>query len=168
MLLSPLDHQAMVYQAFGFIQVHQYSTLIGLLCLYILYVRYRSGLHRIPGPWLASISSIWRFIIVWKQDMPATSIRLHQKYGPLVRIGPYHVSVADPDAVKIIYGADSRYHKVRRPFQTHNVCLTRTRRQHSIRQPKPVTRVISYPTCFQLQEVTTMLASGELQDRCIQ
>lgn len=43
--------------------------------------------------------------------MPATSIKLHAKHGPLVRIGPHHVSVADPEAVKIIYGTDGRYQK---------------------------------------------------------
>ena len=49
--------------------------------------------------------------------MPATSIQLHNKYGPLVRIGPYHVSVADSEALKVIYGADGRYHKVRSLFK---------------------------------------------------
>ena len=97
----------------GKLFAHQYLTLVGLLCLYTLFVRYRTGLRRIPGPWIASVSSIWRFVVVWNQDMPSTSIRLHEKYGPLVRIGPSHVSVADPDALKVIYGPDSRFQKVR-------------------------------------------------------
>lgn len=116
MLLSSFDHRAVIYRAFGYLQAHQYCTLLGLLCLYVLYVKYRSELRRIPGPWLASVSSFWRFSVVWRQDMPATSIRLHEKHGPLVRIGPYHVSVADPEALKVIYGADGRYQKVRWPI----------------------------------------------------
>ena len=146
---------------------HQWFALLGLVCLYFLFVKYRSGLHRIPGPWLASISSIWRFSIVWKQDMPATSVRLHEKYGSLVRIGPYHVSVADPEALRIIYGADSRYQKVRKAFQTHKVWLTRICSPHSIKQPKPVTKAMSSPTFFQLQEVTSMPGSEKLRGMCI-
>ncbi|CAF9933472.1 MAG: hypothetical protein ALECFALPRED_005602 [Alectoria fallacina] len=111
MLLSSPDYRVVVYRGFGYVQAHQCLTLLGLFCLYVLFVKYRSGLRRIPGPWLASVSTIWRFAIVWKQDMPATSIRLHEKHGPLVRIGPYHVSVADPEALKVIYGADTRYQK---------------------------------------------------------
>lgn len=39
------------------------------------------------------------------------AIKLHQKYGPLVRVGPSHVSVSDPDAVKIIYGINTGFTK---------------------------------------------------------
>lgn len=31
-------------------------------------------------------------------------INLHEQYGPLVRTGPNEVSVADPAAIKKIYG----------------------------------------------------------------
>jgi hypothetical protein len=74
--------------------------------------RYRRGLWNLPGPFLASLTSLWRLYIVWREDMPWTSIRLHKKLGPFVRIGPNHVSIALPDAVKVIYGAGSSYNKV--------------------------------------------------------
>ena len=167
MLQLPVDHRAVVYRVTNYLWKHQFLTLLGLLCLYVLCVRYRSGLRRIPGPWLASISSIWRFAVVWRQDMPATSIKLHARHGPLVRIGPHHVSVADPEAVKIIYGADSRYQKVWRQLQLCRVWLTRIARQLSIKQLKLVTRELFSPTCLHLQAVTIMLASEELQDTCI-
>ncbi len=112
MLFSSLDHHDTIYPFSGTLLAHQYLMLLGFVCLYILYVKYCTGLSRVPGPWLASISGIWRFLVVWNQDMPLTSLRLHQKYGPLVRIGPTHVSIADPEALKIIYGPDSRYQKV--------------------------------------------------------
>ena len=117
MLSSSFAYRCLIYGSFH-AQEHRFLAFLGLLCLYILLVKYRNGLRRVPGPWLANVSSIWRFAVVWRQDMPATSIRLHEKHGPLVRIGPNHVSVADPEAVRIIYGADSRYQKVCGLFQT--------------------------------------------------
>ena len=112
MLLSLIDLNATNY-FLNCVQSYRYLILFGVFCLYVVLVRYRAGLRDIPGLWFASVSSIWRFAVVWKQDMPATSVRLHEEYGPLVRIGPHHVSVADPEALKVIYGADGRYHKVR-------------------------------------------------------
>ena len=158
MLELSFDHGTVIYRVITCLWKHQFLTLLGLLCLYILFVRYRNGLREIPGPWSASISSIWRFTVVWRQDMPATSIKLHAKHGPLVRIGPHHVSVADPEAVKIIYGADSRYQKVPRQFQLCRVWLTRSARRHSIKQLKPVTKEMCSPICLHPQAVTITLA----------
>ena len=158
MLQLSFYHGAVIYRVTTYLWKHPFLTLLGLLCLYILFVRYRNGLREIPGPWLASISSIWRFAVVWRQDMPATSIKLHAKHGPLVRIGPHHVSVADPEAVKIIYGADSRYQKVPRQRQLCRVWLTRSARLHSIKQLKPVTRDMCSPICLHPQAVTITLA----------
>ena len=42
-----------------------------------------------------------------------TAIALHKKYGPLVRIGPNHVSVSDPKAINIIYGLKTGFTKVK-------------------------------------------------------
>lgn len=38
-------------------------------------------------------------------------MKLHHKYGPLVRVGPNHVSVSDPEAVKVIYGINTGFTK---------------------------------------------------------
>ncbi|KAK4980787.1 hypothetical protein LTR66_010359 [Elasticomyces elasticus] len=43
--------------------------------------------------------------------MNTTMIALHQKHGPLVRTGPNEVSVADPNAIKSIYGAGTKFRK---------------------------------------------------------
>jgi benzoate 4-monooxygenase len=47
---------------------------------------------------------------------PAIALIEMQKYGPVVRIAPTHVSVAHPDAVGIVYGhshGESAFHKSR-------------------------------------------------------
>jgi hypothetical protein len=36
----------------------------------------------------------------------------HDKYGSIVRLGPKHVSIADPAAIPAIYGVGSKFLKV--------------------------------------------------------
>ena len=132
-------------------------SVFSALSLYILCLRYKSGLRSVPGPWLASVSNIWRFTIVWKRNMPTTCIRLHEKHGPLVRLGPNHVSVADPDALAIIYGADSRYRKVNRTWYQYPLLLTHMLRAHSIKQLRPAMKAKSLTICSQpLVEISTL------------
>lgn len=78
----------------------------------LLYNRFRPGLRHIPGPTLAKYTRLWRFYNVWKGDAHHTAIELHKKYGPLVRIGPTHVSVGDPKEIGNIYGLNKGFTKV--------------------------------------------------------
>ncbi|KAJ9612035.1 hypothetical protein H2200_003630 [Cladophialophora chaetospira] len=71
---------------------------------YILYQRFFSPLARVPGPFLASITSFWIAHAYWRQDWHYRAISLHKQYGPVVRVGPDAVDVGDVDAIKIIYG----------------------------------------------------------------
>lgn len=47
---------------------------------------------------------IWR---VYKGDMEHVQRRLHQKYGPLIRIGPHELACSDPEAIKKLYPTQS-------------------------------------------------------------
>ncbi|KAI6350655.1 hypothetical protein MCOR25_010496 [Pyricularia grisea] len=63
---------------------------------------YWSPLSRIPGPWYAPLTTMhlrWGFSTgeIWKLVE-----RCHKKYGPIVRLGPRQVWVADRDALKEI------------------------------------------------------------------
>lgn len=69
-------------------------------------------LSRIPGPWLASCTNLWRFALTWTEKAEATHIKLHAQHGDVVRLGPNLVSVTDVDAIKKIYGAGTSYEKV--------------------------------------------------------
>ncbi|KAF1839795.1 cytochrome P450 [Decorospora gaudefroyi] len=86
------------------------STCI-LISLYLLSNRYRYGLHRIPGPLLASFTDLWRLVQVWKGRPELTQIELHEQNGPIVRLGPNCISIADPDAIKTIYAHKRGYVK---------------------------------------------------------
>lgn len=90
---------------------HLGTTLLAVLLANLLWTRYSSGLRQIPGPFLASFSNLWKLQAVWKQNMHRANIRVHEDYGPIVRIGPNHVSVTDPASMQIIYGVKNVWQK---------------------------------------------------------
>jgi hypothetical protein len=45
--------------------------------------------------------------------MHRENVRVHEDYGPIVRIGPNHVSLADPRSMRTIYGVQNVFRKVR-------------------------------------------------------
>ncbi|KXN92561.1 Benzoate 4-monooxygenase [Leucoagaricus sp. SymC.cos] len=61
------------------------------------------GIRNYPGPLLAKFSDIWLAYVSKKGHRSEVIHEAHRKYGPVVRIAPNHVSIADPDALAIIY-----------------------------------------------------------------
>jgi hypothetical protein len=86
--------------------------LCGFVVLRLLYNKFLNGITRIPGPAVAAWSGLWRLYDVSKGDAHNTAIKLHRKYGKLVRIGPKHVSVGDPAEIQNIYGLKTGFTKV--------------------------------------------------------
>jgi hypothetical protein len=77
-----------------------------------LVVNYRRlSSANIPGPMIASITSLWRQRLMqrssWVQDLD----QLHRRYGKLVRLGPNYVSVADAASLPTIYGTTTSWNK---------------------------------------------------------
>ena len=70
------------------------------------------SLDLIPGPYLARWSSLYRPYLYLYGNGPQRLRNLHEKYGPIVRIGPAHVSISDLTATKQLYGVGNRYRKV--------------------------------------------------------
>lgn len=90
-------------------------SLLGSLCLVLLrtlQVTYRRGIRRVPGPWQAKFSILYRVSMVMKGKAVQEYREVHQKYGDIVRVGPKHVSINDPIAVQQIYGISSKFRKV--------------------------------------------------------
>ncbi|KAL8759746.1 MAG: hypothetical protein Q9199_000552 [Rusavskia elegans] len=85
--------------------------VVGLTILSCVWTKNTLHLRGIPGPRLASFSSLWKIAGVLKQDMPWRNIAVHEQYGPLVRIGPNHVSTSDVEALKVIYGFTNVFRK---------------------------------------------------------
>lgn len=44
--------------------------------------------------------------------MHRENVRVHEDYGPIVRIGPNHVSVSDAESMQTIYGVKNVFPKV--------------------------------------------------------
>lgn len=90
-----------------------WPIVAALVAVTILTTRYLR-LRNIPGPFITSFTDLWR---VYQQNYngPFSEIlsQLHKKYGPIVRIGPNTVSVADAGAVETIYTLRGEFPKVR-------------------------------------------------------
>lgn len=149
-----------------------YIFLLLFILVQYLWTRYRPGLRNVPGPLLASLSNFWRIGGVLSQDMPWRNIAVHEKYGPLVRIGPNHVSTSDPQALKMIYNFTNIFRKVHEstqkiarflfpPKENNSDTISRLSSQLA----RGCTRERSCQLFLLLKAMSTMLASNERQRR---
>lgn len=81
-----------------------YASLIVYRCIF-------HPLCNFPGPLGCRISSAWFATYLIKQDAFRQLEKLHDRYGPFLRIGSNDVSVAHPKAVQAIYGPGSKCRK---------------------------------------------------------
>ncbi|KAL6232759.1 hypothetical protein BDW75DRAFT_242661 [Aspergillus navahoensis] len=154
-------------------------TILALLILRLLWRRFGSSLRGIPGPVLAKCTRLWKLHSAWEGDHHLTEINLHRQHGPLVRIGPRHVSVADPKAIPVIYGLNKGFTKTgfypiqciswnKRPQM--NLFSTRDEKFHRD-QKRPVTNAYSMTSLLELEPAvdscTTLFLShlGDFADK---
>lgn len=90
---------------------HWLPVLLAVIVARLVRNRYHNGLHKYPGPFLASLTDWWRFFDVCGRRPETSHIALHRKYGPVVRLGPNTLSFADPEALKTIYGLNKGFVK---------------------------------------------------------
>jgi hypothetical protein len=82
-----------------------------LFTLRLAYKRYASPLRRYPGPWLASVSRLWKVKSTASGRTHWDHIEIHRKYGPVVRIAPNEVSVSSPEAARLLLSAGKHFYK---------------------------------------------------------
>lgn len=70
----------------------------------VIYRLYFHPLARVPGPRLAAITRLWYAYHVKKSRFLLKGRELHDKYGPVVRIGPNEVEFDSKEAFQAIYG----------------------------------------------------------------
>lgn len=87
-------------------------VILAVICLYALRVKYRPGLSDLPGPLLASISPLDRVLSAASGQQFRIHQSYHAKYGPVVRVGPHHVSFSNSDLIPLVYNITSRFVKV--------------------------------------------------------
>ncbi|PQE27026.1 benzoate 4-monooxygenase cytochrome P450 protein [Rutstroemia sp. NJR-2017a BBW] len=87
------------------------TSLPIILVSYLLWKYFNSPLKKVPGPFLAKFSDLWRLIDVYEGRAELTHCMLHAKYGPAVRIGPNTVSLSEPELIPKIYSSRSEFLK---------------------------------------------------------
>lgn len=86
---------------------------VGALLVYFLVQFILDPLRDIPGPFLARFTRLWYLAEIYKGSFELTEIKLHKKYGPIVRIAPHEYSIDDVEAARTIYGlGNSNFPKV--------------------------------------------------------
>jgi hypothetical protein len=90
---------------------------IFILCTVFARSYYR--LCHIPGPFIAPFTNFWRASIQYSGDFPDRLVALHNKYGPLVRVGPKTISVNGPGSLSTVYSSHGEFQKMRRVFNAH-------------------------------------------------
>ena len=71
-----------------------------LRCLYRVYLH---PLSRVPGPVIAKCTSLWLSYHSYIGDECATIRKLHERYGPVMRVAPNDVDIAEGEALWPIY-----------------------------------------------------------------
>lgn len=111
MLQSQILHK--VYQILSFVATWPGVLLVLLVvAALLLRIRYRKGLRKVPGPFLASILPFDRLLTAATGRQQWRHIDYHERYGPFVRVGPNHVSISRGDYITQIYGIGNAFPKV--------------------------------------------------------
>lgn len=88
------------------------GTLGALLCVKLF--NNWAQLNKVPGPFLAGLSNLWRGWYQHNGRLRQKLIQLHAQHGPVVRYGVRNVSISDPSVIKVYQGRDS-FNVVRSP-----------------------------------------------------
>ncbi|PYI09748.1 cytochrome P450 [Aspergillus sclerotiicarbonarius CBS 121057] len=94
---------------FDRVTTHPYYSLVAVLVA-ITCLRYANNLRRavasplsnIPGPWYAPLTSLHLSRAFATGEIWKTVQAAHMEYGPIVRLGPRHIWIADKDAMQKI------------------------------------------------------------------
>ncbi|KAF6802151.1 hypothetical protein CSOJ01_11806 [Colletotrichum sojae] len=96
-------------------QTHKMSICLftpAVLCFLWFFITWQmSPLKKYPGPFLAGWTNLWRFWQVIDANYAPKMKKLHEKYGPVVRLGPNLLDIDLPELVKTIYGTDGKWKK---------------------------------------------------------
>ncbi|KAF1985483.1 cytochrome P450 [Aulographum hederae CBS 113979] len=83
--------------------------LLGYITTVVVYRRYFHPLARIPGPFLPAVTLLYQsyFNGTYYKEIE----RMHEKYGPIIRITPNEVHLSDPENYDKIYFMGSKFYK---------------------------------------------------------
>ncbi|PLN84688.1 cytochrome P450 [Aspergillus taichungensis] len=81
------------------------AATVGYILLKSIYRLYFHPLRKFPGPKLAAITSLYEFYynVIRSGKFLFEIERMHEQYGPIVRINPREIHIKDPDFYDQIY-----------------------------------------------------------------
>ncbi|KAJ1823027.1 hypothetical protein LPJ56_000353 [Coemansia sp. RSA 2599] len=86
--------------------MYSVATLcIVLLVFKVIYERWVTPLSQVPGKYIHAISSLPMRYHMLRGTLPSFLLSLHRQYGPVVRIAPQRVSVADVEMLRHVLGS---------------------------------------------------------------
>ncbi|KAK0333678.1 hypothetical protein LTR02_006903 [Friedmanniomyces endolithicus] len=100
-----------VVQAVKLLRNYWFLLLPLVFVVRFFYYKYASPLRSYPGPYLASGSRAWKVISVYRGKTETDHIKIHEQYGPIVRIAPNELSFASPNAAREVLAAGKGFHK---------------------------------------------------------
>ena len=105
--------------------------LVLILSSIFFYTKLASPIARLPGPFNTVFTAIWLKVQEFSGTRRLYIHSLHQRYGPVVRLGPNEVSFASVDAMKEIYtsggsGYDrTEFYELFKQFGTRSLIMYR-------------------------------------------
>lgn len=78
-----------------------FSSLYSASALYSIFLH---PLRRVPGPFIAKFTELWRTSKYARGNWHNDILHLHSKYGPVVRIAPNEVSIVDKQGLTQVFG----------------------------------------------------------------
>lgn len=98
--------------------------LVTAILVLVVFQSFRTWwrLRHIPGPFLASLTDLYRMSWVWTKRAHLKLQKCHEKYGKVVRIGPNTVAFSDPVAIPTVYPMRAGIPKVSAHIMTHDTC----------------------------------------------
>lgn len=112
-----VEHPGFFSKIMVFMKGNMHLAFAALVIIYvaqIVYYLFVHPLHKIPGPFLARFSGIWRNVRYFRSTWHNDILELHEIYGPVVRIAPNEISFVDVKALPILYGHGTTARKVSR------------------------------------------------------
>ncbi|KAH8898899.1 cytochrome P450 [Thozetella sp. PMI_491] len=104
----------------GFVASVVALSAVGSLIFLVFSRFFLSPLGQLPGPKLAALTTWYEaYYDVIKPGQYAFKIKqLHKKYGPIIRVSPHEVSIADPDFVDTIYAPGTGHKRDKEPTRS--------------------------------------------------
>ncbi|KAK1089156.1 hypothetical protein LTR33_000187 [Friedmanniomyces endolithicus] len=85
--------------------------IVGVVLGRIIQRRFLTPLRKVPGPFFASVTSIWLLYYDLAGLRTTTIHDLHRKYGPIVRLAPNELSFSDESVVNQLYSQQTAFMK---------------------------------------------------------